>query len=62
MFNFRCRIPIPRVMNGVRKVTSLPCVINGTGKVTPLDEELKIIVFSRFVLHYINEASRLLTS
>jgi hypothetical protein len=29
--------------------------MNGVRKVTPPDEELKIIVFSPFVLHYINE-------
>ena len=41
---------LPRVMNGVRKVTS------------PV-EELNFIVFlNPFVLHYINEVSRILTS
>jgi hypothetical protein len=38
-------------MNGVRKVIQ-----------TPPDDDLKIIVFSPFVLHYINEVLRLLTS
>ena len=36
--------------------------MNGVRKVTAPDEELKIIVFSPFPLHYINEVLRLLTS
>jgi hypothetical protein len=39
-----------------------PMCVNGVRKVTPPDEELKIIVFSPFVLDYINDVFRLLTS
>jgi hypothetical protein len=36
--------------------------MNELRKVTSPDEELKIIVFSPFVLHYINKILRTLTS